>query len=40
LPKPAREYVKRLESLLAVKMSIVSVGAGRDLTILRQPTFF
>jgi adenylosuccinate synthase len=40
LPQAARDYVKRLEELLGVRMPIVSVGAGRELTILRQPTFF
>jgi adenylosuccinate synthase len=40
LPQAARDYVGRLESLLGVKIPIVSVGAGRDLTILRKTTFF
>lgn len=40
LPEAARQYVNRLEKLLGVDMPVVSVGAKRKLTILRQPTFF
>jgi adenylosuccinate synthase len=40
LPAASRDYVKRLEELLGVKIPIVSVGADRDLTILRKPSFF
>jgi adenylosuccinate synthase len=40
LPKAAQNYVARLEALLATDIPIVSVGAGRKLTILRQPSFF
>ncbi len=40
LPQAARKYVYRLEQLCKADIPIVSVGAGRKLTILRQPTFF
>ena len=40
LPPTAQDYVARLEELLGVGIPIVSVGAGRKLTILRQPSFF
>lgn len=40
LPKAAQDYVARLEELLKVDIPIVSVGARRKLTILRQPSFF
>jgi adenylosuccinate synthase len=40
LPQAAQAYVARLEELLGVDIPIVSVGARRKLTILRQPSFF
>ena len=40
LPPAAQVYVRRIEELLGVYIPIVSVGAGRKLTILRQSTFF
>ena len=40
LPPKARDYVARLERLLGVSIPVVSVGARRKLTILRQPRFF
>jgi len=33
LPKNAREYIKRIEALVGVPISIVSVGPGREATI-------
>jgi adenylosuccinate synthase len=35
LPENARDYVDRLEDLLGVDVSAVSVGAGREQTIFR-----
>jgi adenylosuccinate synthase len=35
LPENARDYVERLEDLLGVDVSAVSVGAGREQTIFR-----
>ncbi len=40
MPPAAQDYVHRIEKLLGVDIPIVSVGANRKLTILRQPTFF
>jgi adenylosuccinate synthase len=40
LPKPARDYVERIESLLGVRIEAVSTGARRRLTILRRSSFF
>ncbi len=40
LPGPAQAYVTRIEQLLGVHIPIVSVGAKRKLTILRQASFF
>ncbi len=40
MPKAAQDYVHRIEALLGVDIPIVSVGAGRKLTVMRQPTFF
>lgn len=34
LPEKARDYVKFLENLIGVKISVVSVGAGRENTII------
>jgi adenylosuccinate synthase len=39
LPKNARDYVKRIEALMGVPVSIVSVGPGREETIVRQNPF-
>ena len=33
LPKEAKEYLKRLEEILGIKISIISVGADREQTI-------
>ena len=35
LPENAKKYIARLEELMGVKVSIVSVGPGRDQTIFR-----
>lgn len=35
LPKNAKQYVHKIEEILKVKVSIVSVGAKRDQTIIR-----
>ena len=40
LPPAARSYVERVEALVGVPVKMVSVGAGRDETILIRPTFF
>ncbi len=40
LPLQAQKYVGRIEELLGVDIPIVSVGARRKLTILRQSSFF
>jgi adenylosuccinate synthase len=40
LPAAARNYVERIEELLDAKIEIVSVGAGRKLTILRRGSYF
>jgi adenylosuccinate synthase len=37
LPEAARRYITRIESLLRVPVSLVSVGADRNQTILRDP---
>jgi len=39
LPVNARRYIKRLEELAGVKMSLVSVGPGRDETIMLDSPF-
>ena len=39
LPVNARKYIKRLEALAGVKMSLVSVGPGRDETIMLDNPF-
>ncbi|HQE96845.1 MAG TPA: adenylosuccinate synthetase [Methanothrix sp.] len=36
LPANARAYVERLEDLLGVSISAVSVGPGREQTIFRE----
>jgi len=36
LPETARDYVERLEDLLGVDISAISVGAGREQTIFRE----
>ena len=40
LPPNARAYVERVESLVGVPVRMISVGAGREETILTRPTFF
>ncbi len=40
LPRNARLYVERLEQLVNVPVKMISVGAGREETILIRPTFF
>ncbi len=40
LPRNARLYVERLEELVNVPVKMISVGAGREETILIRPTFF
>ena len=40
LPRNARQYVERLETLVNVPVKMISVGAGREETILIRPTFF
>jgi adenylosuccinate synthase len=40
LPANARRYVERVEQLVNVPIKMVSVGAGREETILIRPTFF
>ncbi len=40
LPRNARRYVERLEQLVNVPVKMISVGAGREETILIRPTFF
>jgi adenylosuccinate synthase len=38
LPKPARDYLKRIESLCGVPIDLISTGPERDETIvLRHP---
>lgn len=39
LPANARRYVERIEALLDVPVDLISVGPGRDETILRRPLF-
>jgi len=39
LPKNARDYVARVESLAGVPVEIISVGPGRDETIARDRPF-
>lgn len=34
LPENAKKYIKRLEELIGVKISIISVGARRNETII------
>jgi adenylosuccinate synthase len=40
LPANARRYVERLEQVIGVPVKMVSVGAGREETILIRPSFF
>ncbi len=40
LPANARRYVERIETLIGVPIKMISVGAGREETILIRPTFF
>jgi adenylosuccinate synthase len=39
LPKNARAYVRRIEELVGVPVSIISVGSGREETISCQNPF-
>lgn len=39
LPENARRYIKRIEELVGVKISIVAVGPGRSQTITREEIF-
>ena len=40
LPANARRYVERIEQLIGVPVKMISVGAGREETILIRPSFF
>ena len=40
LPVNARRYVERVEALIGAPIKMISVGAGREETILIRPTFF
>lgn len=40
LPSQAKSYLKAIEDFLNVRIAIVSVGAGRENTILRNPDFW
>jgi adenylosuccinate synthase len=40
LPTNARRYVERIEQLVGVSVKMISVGAGREETILIRPAFF
>ena len=40
LPANARRYVERIEHLIGVAVKMISVGAGREETILIRPSFF
>lgn len=40
LPANARRYVERIEELIGIPVKMISVGAGREETILIRPTFF
>ena len=40
LPANARRYVERIETLIGAPIKMISVGAGREETILIRPTFF
>jgi adenylosuccinate synthase len=40
LPANARRYVERIERLVSVPVKMISVGAGREETILIRPSFF
>ncbi|MDY0162008.1 adenylosuccinate synthase [Desulfobotulus sp.] len=39
LPETARKYLERIETLSRVPISMVSVGPGREATIIRRPLF-
>ena len=39
LPMPARKYVRRLEEIIASEIILVSVGPGREQTILLKNPF-
>jgi adenylosuccinate synthase len=40
LPLNARRYVERIEELIGIPIKMISVGAGREETILIRPSFF
>ena len=40
LPTNGRRYVERIEQLVGVSVRMISVGAGREETILIRPAFF
>lgn len=40
LPSNARRYVERIEALIGIPIKMISVGAGREETILIRPSFF
>ena len=40
LPRNARAYVERVEAIVGVPVRMISVGAGREETILTRPMFF
>ncbi len=39
LPAEARRYVERIEALVGVPIDVISVGPGRDQTIVRHDPF-
>ena len=39
LPKAAQKYVRRLEELTGVEITLISVGADRNQTIMRKNPF-
>jgi adenylosuccinate synthase len=39
LPKPAQEYLKRIEAICGVPLDLISTGADRDQTIVRRHPF-
>ncbi len=40
LPENAKHYIERIEALLGIPISVVSLGADREETILRKDSFF
>ena len=39
LPRPARAFIERIESLVGVSIDLISTGAGRDETIVERHPF-